>query len=130
MYGRHFEYIRKLAGEISLGVVVPGLMIRDGPPRVLLVPVVGPVTENDQVRVCTSWVAAHGSWVDIVTVIVGEVDGQHGGDVVDDETSELEHVVLIDDEIAFLVKLSHLSSSHSFYLMLLFLLAQWGVIWF
>ncbi len=76
---------------------------------------------------CTSWAAAHGSWVDIVTVIVGEVDGQHGGDVVDDETSELEHVMLIDDEIAYFAKLSHLSSSHSFYLMLLFLLAKNGV---
>ena len=73
---------------------------------------------------CTSWAAAHRSWVDIVTVIVGEVDGQHGGDVVDDETSELEHVVLIDDEIAYFAKLSHLSISHSFYLMLLFLLAN------
>ena len=79
---------------------------------------------------CTSWAAAHGSWVDIVTVIVGEVDGQHGGDVVDDETSELEHVVLIDDEIAYFAKLSHLSISHSFYLMLLFLLAKMGAIWF
>ena len=73
-----------------------------------------------------------------VTVITGGAvlsvelyhDGQHGGDAVDDENSELEHVVLIDDEIAFLAKLSHLSSLHNFYLMLLFLLAQWGVILF
>ena len=70
-----------------------------------------------------------------VTVITGGAvlsvelyhDGQHGGDVVDDETSELEHVVLIDDEIAYFAKLSHLSISHSFYLMLLFLLANKGV---
>ena len=44
-----------------------------------------------------------------VTVITGGAvlsvglphDGQHGGDVVDDETSELEYVVLVDDEIAY-----------------------------
>ena len=52
VYGRHFGYIRKLAGKLGLGVVVPGLMLHDCHPRVLLVPVVGPVTKNDQVRVC------------------------------------------------------------------------------
>ena len=57
-------------------------------------------------------------------------DGQHDDVVVAGELRDLKFVVLNDDEIAYLAKLSHLSSSHNFYLMLLFLLAQWGVIWF
>ena len=57
-------------------------------------------------------------------------DGQHDVVVVVGELCELKFVVLVDDVIAYLAKLSHLSSSHNFYLMLLFLLAQWGVIWF
>ena len=57
-------------------------------------------------------------------------DGQHDDVVVVGELRELKFVVLVDDEIAYLAKLSHLSSSHYFYLMLLFLLARWGVIWF
>ena len=57
-------------------------------------------------------------------------DGQHDDVVVVGERRDLKFVVLVGDEIAYLAKLSHLSSSHNFYLMLLFLLAQWGVIWF
>ena len=53
-------------------------------------------------------------------------DGQHDDVVVVGELRDLKFVVLVGDEIAYLAKLSHLSSSHSFYLMLLFLLAQWG----
>ena len=57
-------------------------------------------------------------------------DGQHDDVVVVGELGELEYVVLVDDGIAYLAKLPHLSSSHDVYLMLLFLLARWGVIWF
>ena len=56
--------------------------------------------------------------------------GQHDDVVGVGELGELEYVVLVDDGIAYLAKLPHLSSSHVVYLMLLFLLARWGVIWF
>ena len=49
-------------------------------------------------------------------------DGQHDDVVVVGELGELEYVVLVDDGIAYLAKLPHLSSSHDFYLMLLFIL--------
>ena len=45
VYGRHFGCIRKLAGKLGPGVVVPGLMVHDCHQRVLLVAVVGPDTE-------------------------------------------------------------------------------------
>ena len=56
-----------------------------------------------------NWAAAHGYWVDIVTVIVGELvpgvrrpqDGQHAGDVIDDKPGEPRYVVLGDYEIPY-----------------------------
>ena len=57
-------------------------------------------------------------------------DGQHDDVVVVGELGELEYVVLVDNGIAYLAKLPHLSSSHDFYLMLLFILARWGVSWY
>ena len=110
VYGRHFGYVRKLVGKLRIGVVVPGLKGLDFHQHVPLVPVVGPVIKNDQVRVCVrAGPQPIGNWVDIVTVIFDELvprvglpqAGLHVGDVLGDKPGDPRYVVLSDCEIPY-----------------------------
>ena len=47
VYSRHFGYVREHVSKLLVGVVVLGLKGHDCHHHVLLVPVVGPVIEND-----------------------------------------------------------------------------------